>query len=469
MADLVSVAVGSLGGGLLAVLAVLGLLVALRLSGRLTQHGLMPWFFPTQVVAAAIAMASTGRSFDASGLATSVAVTSWAGEWAIRLASIIALWGAVDAIMRWLKSRERVFSLRLVLIFAFALLWLTQVASPALWGRHPSFQSYWGYALPVGVGLLCMDARATRQTLLWFRDAQVLFCGVSLLLALLWPNLALQRDYEQGFIDGLPRLAGLAPHPISLAGVAATTWIVLLYFPYARVVWQRLALLSCVLVVLLAQSKAVWLMLAVALPVILAYQGRWPTWRSLSSGAPRTWVLAAYGLLMVAALSGLAWVVSGEFGAKLNSFLASPDGAQLLSLTGRDRIWAVALEEWRQDPLFGYGMPLFDEAHRALVQMGAATHAHNQYVDSLARAGLVGLVGAVVYLLVVVLAALRAAQASRGLSVGLLIILLAFSISEVPLSLTGIGLANFYHMVLLVVLGSTLAAHPDAAEPARAR
>ncbi|WP_396267798.1 O-antigen ligase family protein [Ideonella sp.] len=470
MDEFLALAVGSTLGGIAALLAVLGIWLALRLSGRLSTHGLLPWFFPTQVAAAAISMAATGRSFDASGTVTSVAVTaSWAGEWSIRIASIVALWGAVDAIIRWLRSTERVFSWRLVLILAFSFLWVTQVASPAWWGRHPSFQTYWVYALPVGVGLLCLDARAARQTLLWFRDAQVLFCFLSLVLAVVWPDLALQRDYEQGFIDGLPRLAGLAPHPISLAGVAATTLVVLLYFPYARPWLQRLAMLSSVLVVLLAQSKTVWLILALALPMVLAYQGRFPTWRSLSQQTPRTWLVGAYGLVLVGSLSGLALVVSGEVGHKLNSFLASSDGAQLMSLTGRDRIWSVALEEWRQDPLFGYGMPLFDEAHRAAVRMGAATHAHNQFVDSLARAGLVGLVGAVAYLLVLVAAAWRVATPSRGLSLGLLVILLAFAITEVPLSLTGIGLANFYHMVLLVVLGSALAGRGADEESPRAQ
>lgn len=469
MDEFSALAVGGALGGIGAILAILGLWLALRLSGRLSTHGLMPWFFPTQVVAAAISMAATGRSFDVTGMATSVAVTSsWAGEWSIRIASIVALWGAADSIIRWLRSAERLFSLRLVLILAFALLWATQIASPALLGRHPSFQTYWVYALPVGIGLLCLDARASLQTLLWFRDAQVLFCVLSLLLALVWPDLALQRDYEQGFIDGLPRLAGLAPHPISLAGVAATTWVVLLYFPYAQPWLQRLALWSCVGVVVLAQSKTVWLILALALPMVLAYQRRLPTWRRLSEGAPRAWVLGLYGLMFVGTLLGLAWVVSGEVGTRLTSFLASSEGAQLLSLTGRDRIWAVALEEWRQDPVFGYGMPLFDEAHRAAVRMGAATHAHNQFVDSLARAGLVGLLGALAYLLVIVAAAYRVAKPSRGLSLALLVILLGFSITEVPLSLTGIGLANFYHMVLLVVLGSALAGHGANEEDLRA-
>ncbi|MFD2453193.1 hypothetical protein [Ideonella paludis] len=183
MADLSAMVVGGALGWLGAVLAILGLWFALRLSGRLSTQGLMPWFFPTQVAAAAVSMATTGRSFDASGIVADVSVTaSWAGEWSIRLASVIALWGAVDAIVRWLRSQEPAFSLRLVLMLAFALLWATQVASPAWWGRHPSFQSYWVYALPVGIGLLCLDRLATQQTLRWFRDAQALFCGLSLLL-----------------------------------------------------------------------------------------------------------------------------------------------------------------------------------------------------------------------------------------------------------------------------------------------
>ena len=469
MADLSAMVVGGALGWLGAVLAILGLWFALRLSGRLSTQGLMPWFFPTQVAAAAVSMATTGRSFDASGIVADVSVTaSWAGEWSIRLASVIALWGAVDAIVRWLRSQEPAFSLRLVLMLAFAVLWATQVASPAWWGRHPSFQSYWVYALPVGIGLLCLDRPATQQTLRWFRDAQALFCGLSLLLGVVWPDLALQRGYEQGLIDGLPRLAGLAPHPISLAGVAATTWVVLLYVPYARLGLQRLALWTCALVVLLAQSKTVWLTLALVLPMIMAYQGRLPTWRSLSQPGARGWVVGVYGLVLLGSLGGLAWVASGEMGERLNSYWASSEGAQLMSLTGRERIWAVALEEWQQSQLFGYGRPLFDEAHRAAVQMSSATHAHNQFVDSLARAGWVGLVGAVVYLLVIVAAAWRVAKPSRGLSLALLMILLAFSVTEVPLSLTGIGLANFYHMVLLVVLGSALAPGGTHAEAQRA-
>ncbi len=469
MNDIVSMAVGGLGGMLFAVLAILGLLVALRLSGRLTEHGLMPWFFPTQLLAAAISIAATGRSFDATGISTAVSVTSsWAGEWSIRVASVIALWGAIDTLFRWLKSGERLFSLRLVLVLAFVLLWLTQVASPALWGRYPAFQTFWLYSLLVGVGLICLASQAARQTLLWFRDAQMLFCAVSLLLAVVWPEMALQRDYEQGFIDGLPRLAGLSPHPISLAGVAATLLIILLYLPYSRPWMQKLAFVLCGVVIVLTQSKTVWVTLAVALPLVLALQARLPTWHGLANGRHHAWPIAAYGVLCVGGLTALVWVVSGQVATKLDRFLASSEGAQLMSLTGRDRIWELALEEWRQDPVFGYGMTLFDEAHRAAIQFGAATHAHNQYIDSLARGGLVGLTGALVYMLVVTFAALRVARKTRGLSVGLLIILLVYSVTEVPLSLTSIGLANFYHMILLVVLGTALAADPDPHEAARA-
>ncbi|MDZ7812110.1 MAG: O-antigen ligase family protein [Ideonella sp.] len=470
MAELIALVLGGFGGVLLALLALLALWLGLRLSGRVTQHGLMPWFFPSQLLAAAISMAFTGRSFDAPGLSVAGAVTaSWAGEWSIRIASLIALIGSIDALLRWIRSGERVFSLRLSVMLAFVLLWLTQILSPALWGRYPEVQTFWAYSLVVGLGLLALSAQAAEQTLIRFRDAQALFCVASLLLAVFWPNLVLQRDYEQGFIDGLPRLAGLAPHAVSMAGLAATLLIVLLYRPYQRPWLQHLVLLITVAVIVLTQSKTVWALLAVALPLVLAFQGRLPTWRALANSPHRSWAALGYAVAGTGGLAILAWSVSGEAGYKLGSFIASDEGAQLMSLTGRDRIWALAFEEWRQSPVFGYGISLFDAAHRAALRFGAATHAHNQYVDSLARSGLVGLAGAVVYVLALLAAAWRVARRTQGLSMGLLIILLAYSVTEVPLSLTSLGTANFYHWVLLAVLGGALATPVAVPVPSHSR
>ena len=80
----------------------------------------------------------------------------------------------------------------------------------------------------------------------------------------------------------------------------------------------------------------------------------------------------------------------GNVGRPGVDFLDSAEGAQLVTLTGRDQIWAVALRRVARDPVFGYGPALWDDAFRASIGMPNATHGHNEFIDTLARSGTVG-------------------------------------------------------------------------------
>ena len=148
----------------------------------------------------------------------------------------------------------------------------------------------------------------------------------------------------------------------------------------------------------------------------------------------------------------------GDVGGRLSSFFDSAEGAQLASLTGRDRIWAVAWDEWQRNPVFGYGPSLWDAGFRASIGMPAATHGHNQFMDTLARAGTIGAAALVVYALVLLVLSVRYARASRGLSLALFVALAMRSISEVPLLLFGYGSELVTHMLLLMTLASCASA-----------
>jgi hypothetical protein len=123
-------------------------------------------------------------------------------------------------------------------------------------------------------------------------------------------------------------------------------------------------------------------------------------------------------------------------------------------MTGRDQIWAVAMEEWRSSPLFGYGPGLWDADFRAAIGMPNATSAHNQFMDTLARSGTIGAAGLVAYSLVLLGMSLRYAKASGGLSLALFVALALRSISEVPMLLQGYGTELFLHLLLLVTLAA---------------
>jgi O-antigen ligase len=89
--------------------------------------------------------------------------------------------------------------------------------------------------------------------------------------------------------------------------------------------------------------------------------------------------------------------------------------------------------------------------------MPNATHAHNQFMDTLSRSGAVGAAALVLYALVLLVLSVRYARASGGLSLALFVALALRSISEVPLLLFGYGPELTTHVLLLMTLAA--AAH----------
>jgi O-antigen ligase len=151
----------------------------------------------------------------------------------------------------------------------------------------------------------------------------------------------------------------------------------------------------------------------------------------------------------------------------LSSFFDSAQGAQLASMTGRDQIWAIAYDEWQRNPLFGYGPTLWDASFRDSIGMPNATHAHNQFMDTLSRSGTVGAAALVLYALVLLFLSIRYARASGGLSLALFVALALRSISEVPLLLFGYGPELTTHILLLMTLAAAAhEAHARKPEPA---
>jgi O-antigen ligase len=165
-------------------------------------------------------------------------------------------------------------------------------------------------------------------------------------------------------------------------------------------------------------------------------------------------VLSLAFMVMVAAVFAL--VVFGNLGYHVTMFLDTPKGAQLTSMTGRDRIWVVAMEEWQNNRLFGYGPGMWDTDFRAAIKMPYATHAHNQFVDTLARSGLVGATSLVLYAVCLLVLSFARARETRGLSLALFLSLSLMSISEVPLLMLGYSNDLVFHLLLV----ATLAANP---------
>ena len=272
------------------------------------------------------------------------------------------------------------------------------------------------------------------------------FVYASLAAAVLRPAQAL-APYLEGIVPGLPvRLYGVGGGATSLGALSSTYLALELLSPSpspspspGRWRWRRLHLAAAALALLLTQAKTSWLFVLVVL-ALLAARRAWGLLPRLGLGggasARATWVL-----LGVAAAAGVAALATARAG-RLD--VASVQGGDnLMSLTGRTYIWATSVRTWLENPVFGYGLGLW-ESERFRATFGPFDHAHNQFLHALASAGLVGLAGLLAYLGTALAGALRAARADPTP-----LVLLAGNLS---LCLTNTPLRAYYVLDAFVLL-----------------
>lgn len=426
------------------------------------------WMFPAILGFVALSVLLSDRDLSMNYLdlqVTAEVVRHPAIAWGQRLVSLLLMAIAAEHVFGHLLARRHLPSPALAL--AFLAFWLATVAFPAAFGAHPNLAHEYLYTLAIGVAAVLAGPQDFDKAVLAARNALLLFLLAGLLLIPVKPALVLDTSYAQGWLSGLPRYGGLAPHPVTMGLFAQIALLCLWCKPFASR-WLNLpAWLVGGAALLLAQSKNAWIAFFICALCLLAVRDGPGLWRRLSD--PKQ---GALGVLMCMAaiavvLAVAGWLVLIDPAEQASGFFATSEGAQLLTMTGRDRIWAVAMEEWRMSPVFGYGPEMWNPDFRASIGMLNATSGHNQFVDTLARTGTVGAVALVLYAAVLLWLSLKYARATGGFSLALFVALALRSISEVPLLLYGWGTEAFSHLLLLVTLASAAAVHAQAAPAGR--
>ena len=368
------------------------------------------------------------------------------------LASLFILLVAGERLMTYWLKRSTGTPLLPGLALAFIVFWAGTVGFTAFLGAHPFVSHDYVYPLLIGVAATLSTNEESDCAFRASRNALLLFMLAGLLLIPIQPTWVLDRAYTQGLLPGIPRVAGLAAHAVLLGLLAQLALLCLLAQPYKHVWLNRFAWATGLAVLFLAQSKSSWVSFVVCATCIVVVRGSSSFSRRIADPLrPEVGVLSMV-VFMALLLAMALLLMFGDINHKLSGFFESTEGAQLVSLTGRDQIWAIAFDEWQRNPLFGYGLTLWDASFRLSIGMPNATHAHNQFMDTLSRSGTIGAIALLIYSVVLLVLSIRYAKASGGLTLALFLALAIRSLSEVPLYLLGYGAEFITHVLLLMSL-----------------
>lgn len=457
--------------GLFALISALLVVFVIALSihwGNKRETGLVPYvFYPVML---SIALTAILSNRDISGneiLLTAQTVRHPVGVWFGRMTSLFAIFACGERILHRLMAREVYKPMPMLLFWALFIYFLTNILSPAFLGSHTDVSHEYLYMFLAGYAALLMTPKEVDMSIVSMRNATLLFLLISAAVAVWNPNMVFNKNYH-GLLPFLTvRYAGLASHANGLGPMAVAFLLCLWRKPYA---WRSLNLFAWTLglaSLLLAQSKTNWVACIMCFACIAYFGFREQIKERLFDyRRPQLSIIGIFGFILLCVL-GMLLVMFGNIDAKLARFASSKEGFELLSLTGRDVIWQVAVQEWHKNPMFGYGLQIWDETFRLSIGMPYATHAHSQFYQSLSSAGTVGAVGLVLYAIVLLYGAARTARASQGLSMALFVLIASRSFSEVPLSLAGFAAEAMTHLLLLIIVA---AYYPTAdRQAARAR
>ncbi len=434
---------------------VFGLGVALHFQTRMPRLAL-PLIGAMMTIVPPIGIVLVGRNLSLKNLDFYQTVDpGGVGAWLLRgsTAAMIAL--ALAIIMVKLLDRSERSPSGRALFFGFIAYFFTNIVLNAAFGTLPGATAQHFYSLLLFAAIFVAREQGYESFLGAIKWGLLFLMVGSFVFIPLQPALVMQTNTPEIRLPFVSfRFWGIGSGPNSIGPIAIVQILLTLHLPFRSRLLQMISLLSSAAVLLLAQSQTSWMCAAVILPPLVIY--RWLT--DESKGATRRFspFLAAGGLLIGAAiaLAGASFFV--DWVDVWNTFAGfiglGNSGLSNQSLSGRGAIWVVALDTFRENPLFGYGLTAWDTTFRAKINMPFAFHAHNQFIHSLSVGGLLGATGFVLYVATLAYFSLKLARFTRGLAPSLLVLMLIRSITEVPFELGTVLVSDFVTQITLFSL-----------------
>lgn len=443
-----------IAGFIIALIIIVALFIGLKVASH-DKSGILKYYFYAILISNAIAMFLTQRDFstDAFLMEQGAITSSRLGEWLIRFASLLTMLAALERVIHFFKQNTidlARLSFALILFF----LWIGNLLIPTAYTADETLKISYIYSLALSIGIALNIQKNRSEIILHARNAILIFITLSWLATIVNPYQTLNFGYSEGYIPGLPRFYGLAPHATLMGLVSAISIWLLLTYPVLNSRLNKIFILFSVITLIVAQSKTVLLAFLIGLIIILYYQSQ----NGIHSRARTQLKQSLLGLMFIGIFLIVPSVLIGYIILDLEHSLYKTLGAdtvhKLSTLTGRDEIWEIAISEFLKSPLLGYGSTLFSPEHRLLIGMSYATHGHNQFIDALGRAGLIGFTGYLLLYAFLFFHALKQAKQTHGLSLSLFILLAIYSITAVPITLSNLGVSTLIFYLLLIVISA---------------
>ena len=422
-------------------------------STKWSDHLKLTTIFASAVIGSALAIAFSGRTIISETelaahpniLAT---ITIEQGNpWFSRIANLILLSVSSAEIFMWVIRKRHMGKTQFKLWAAAITFFILSVIVSGLIGTWRDFD-FRIFSVPLvftAIALLASsDFKKTLQTLRWILLLPLLGSLVGILVA---PHLVMETGYEYSLIPGFHiRLLGLTEHANSLGTLAAVAFLLELSQFVCNKPNMFLLLISMTNLVL-AQSKTAWIIAIIGFVILRLNDIRKVLTKNKISGA-----LAIFSGISVLASMAVFFAVM-----KINSlqdFLIE-DKSGLSSFSGRTKIWEVTWDEFLDNPITGYGPSIWDLLYRYQHGMMYVGQAHNQYIQTLGQAGLLGILSLAFYIFLLVRNGFKGWNETQGFSIIMVAILLIRGLSEAPMRMLGVmDLDFFVHALTFFTIAS---------------
>lgn len=366
--------------------------------------------------------------------------------WFSRIAHLVLLSVSIAEIFLWFLGKRYMGKQQFSIWIAAMAYYVLSVPVSGVLGHYRGFDINLIYAPIVFTAVALLVSTDFKKTLISMRWLLLIPLLGSLIAIWVAPNLVLETGYKS-LIPGFSiRLAGLTPHANSLGLIA----VIAMFLELSKFVHKKpnlIFLLISIANLVLAQSKTAWIIAIIGFAIL-----------SLNAliGYPHN-KRYAYILPILTGVCFLASIAILLVFTKvdvLQSFLEA-NQTGLTSFTGRTKIWEITLNEFFKNPLYGYGLSIWDQLYRYQHGMMHVGQAHNQYIQILGQAGLLGVISLSFYIIQLVRKGCQKWSDTYGFSLLIVIVLLVRGFSESPMRMMGIlDFDSFVHLLVFATIAS---------------